>query len=112
MKINKGGTINNKKNKFDPVNNASLKVYSSIINNNVIIQYRNFYYRPLEIKGYIIAKDTFYLENNIYLNEYKYKNIIETKESTNEFFIDQVIYQVVDEDSLYFQNAFRYRAPQ
>ena len=109
-KINKK-KINPKKYKFDPVNNASLKVYSSIVNNKVIIQYQNYYYKPLQITGYIIGSDTLYSEKIIRLNEYKYKDIIETKESNLEFLIDKVIYRVVNEDSLYIQNVIRYRAP-
>jgi len=110
-KIKNKKKINPKKYSFDPVNNASLKVYSSVINNEAIIQYQNYYYKPLQIIGYIVATDTLYPEKRIRLNEYKNKDIIETKTTNLEFLIDKVIYQVVDEDSLYFQNVFRYRAP-
>ena len=112
LKRTSANNIDPEKYNFDPVKNASLKVYSSIKNNNVIIQYRNFYYKPIEIKGYIVAKDTLYPENNIYLSAYKNKNVIETTISNPVFLIDKVIYQVVGEDSLYNQNVSRHRAPQ
>lgn len=111
-KSKKGDKINPGKYKFDPVKNASLKSYVSIQNNKAIIQFRNFYYKPLIIMGYIVATDTLYSEYKINLNAYKHKNIIETKETTSEYLIDEVIFQVVGEDSLYFQNVIQYRAPQ
>ena len=104
--------INPENYRFYPVNNASLKVYTSVINNKAIIQYQNYYYKPLQIIGYIVASDTLYPENIIHLKEYKNKDIVETKESRLEILIDKVIFQVVDEDSLYIQKVFRFRAPQ
>jgi len=103
--------IYSKKYSFEPVNNYTLKAYVSIRNSSAVLQFRNFYYKPIQITGYIVGTDTIYPNKKIYLNEYKYKDIIETKETSLEFLIDKVIYQVVNEDSLYIQNVIRNRAP-
>jgi len=108
----KGGKIDPNKLSYKPVNNQSLKVYNSILNSKVRIQFRNFYYRPIIITGYIISDDTLQLNNEIKLEPYLQTKTINTTSISTAILIDQVLYRVDGETETFTQNAIPFRAPE
>jgi len=97
---------------YKSVNNESVKVYSSIIENKAQIQFQSFYYKPIEITAYIVSGDTINLPEGIILPS----NLTIGKPLTitieNSYLIDKVVYKIEGEPETYIQNVIPFRAPE
>jgi len=105
-------TFRSVKNKYQPINNTSLKAYHSINNNKAELEFVNLYNRPIIVTGYIIETDTIALEKTIRVipfTNFDDPNRIEIE--VNALF-DKAIYQVEGEATYYYQDIVPLRAPQ
>jgi hypothetical protein len=94
-----------------PVKNVSVKANIVDVYKTFILQLRGYYNKPLLIKGVVSNSDTVWLQKPLELPPYLVAMAPEIMGIELSAKPDRILYQTLENDSIYIQKVIEYRAP-